>query len=55
MFNLPVDTSAMAFIVGGRTEPVFERGTDRPKVDQGTASRCSRSSSSPWPRAARTC
>ncbi len=36
MFNLPVDTSAMSFIVGGRTEPVFERGTDRPKVDQET-------------------
>jgi hypothetical protein len=36
MFNLPIDTSAMSFLVGAGAEPIRERGTDRPRVDAET-------------------
>ncbi len=36
MFNLPIDTSAMTFLVGASAEPIRERGTNRPRTDTET-------------------
>jgi hypothetical protein len=36
MFNLPIDTSAMTFLVGAGAEPIRERGTNRPRTDAET-------------------
>lgn len=36
MVNLPIDTSAMTFLVGASAEPIRERGTNRPRTDAET-------------------
>jgi len=36
MFNLPIDTSAMTFLVGASAEPIRERGTNRQRTDPET-------------------
>ncbi len=36
MFNLPIDTSAMSFLVGAGAEPIREHGTDRQRMDAET-------------------
>ena len=36
MFNMPIDTSAMSFLVGAGAEPIRERGTNRQRTDPET-------------------
>ena len=36
MFNMPIDTSGMTFLVGAGAEPIRERGTNRQRTDSET-------------------